>query len=167
MAAPARGRRRDRIEPTRCSAPFDGAAEMHVPNGQQHISEFTHTLLGVEIARRVAGQVAPEPGAARSCRSSTSGPPCLTPSTTRWKPARFGVTVDGEPHEMTGYSVAVGNSGAYGGGMYLLPHALLDDGELDVLMSEDSSNSSSCARCPRCSRALISTRRARTCSAAA
>ena len=42
-------------------------------------------------------------------------------------------------HELTGYSVAVGNSGAYGGGMYLLPHALLDDGELDVLMSGDTS----------------------------
>ena len=56
-----------------------------------------------------------------------------------WKPARFGVTVDGESHDLTGYSVAVGNSGAYGGGMYLLPHALLDDGELDVFMSEDSS----------------------------
>ena len=56
-----------------------------------------------------------------------------------WRPARFTVTVDGERHELTGYSVAVGNSGAYGGGMYLLPHALLDDGELDVLMSEDTS----------------------------
>jgi YegS/Rv2252/BmrU family lipid kinase len=56
-----------------------------------------------------------------------------------WKPAHFDVTVDGERHELTGYSVAVGNSGAYGGGMYLLPHALLDDGELDVLMSERTS----------------------------
>ena len=47
--------------------------------------------------------------------------------------------MDGAPHELTGYSVAVGNSGAYGGGMYLLPHAQLDDGELDIFMSEDSS----------------------------
>jgi diacylglycerol kinase (ATP) len=44
------------------------------------------------------------------------------------------VTVDGERHEVTGYSVAVGNSKAYGGGMYLLPDAQLDDGLLDVLM---------------------------------
>ena len=56
-----------------------------------------------------------------------------------WRPARFTITVDGERRELTGYSVAVGNSGAYGGGMYLLPHALLDDGELDILMSEDTS----------------------------
>jgi YegS/Rv2252/BmrU family lipid kinase len=53
-----------------------------------------------------------------------------------WKPAGFSVTVDGERHDIEGYSVAVGNSGAYGGGMFLLPHAELDDGLLDVLVSE-------------------------------
>jgi YegS/Rv2252/BmrU family lipid kinase len=56
-----------------------------------------------------------------------------------WKPASFRVTVDGERHELTGYSVAVGNSRAFGGGMMLLPHAELDDGKLDVLMVSDSS----------------------------
>jgi YegS/Rv2252/BmrU family lipid kinase len=56
-----------------------------------------------------------------------------------WRPARFTVTVDGVRHEALGYSVAVGNSRAYGGGMYLLPHAELDDGELDVLVSERAS----------------------------
>jgi YegS/Rv2252/BmrU family lipid kinase len=56
-----------------------------------------------------------------------------------WKPARFSVTVDGERHELSGYSVAVGNSKAYGGGMYVLPQAELDDGRLDVLMSKEAS----------------------------
>jgi YegS/Rv2252/BmrU family lipid kinase len=56
-----------------------------------------------------------------------------------WQPANFTVTVDGQRHEVTGYSVAVGNSRAYGGGMMLLPHAELDDGKLDVLMIEDYS----------------------------
>ena len=56
-----------------------------------------------------------------------------------WKPASFRVTVDGERHELSGYSVAVGNSRAFGGGMMLLPHAELDDGKLDVLMVSDSS----------------------------
>lgn len=51
-----------------------------------------------------------------------------------WKPARFSVTVDGERHEVIGFTVAVGNSRAYGGGMMLLPHAELDDGKLDVLL---------------------------------
>jgi YegS/Rv2252/BmrU family lipid kinase len=52
-----------------------------------------------------------------------------------WKPAEFTVTVDGERHEVSGYSVAVGNSRAYGGGMFVLPMADLDDGKLDVLIS--------------------------------
>lgn len=56
-----------------------------------------------------------------------------------WKPATFTVTVDGERHQMTGYSVAVGNSKAYGGGMFVLPHAELDDGKLDVMLSKRTS----------------------------
>jgi YegS/Rv2252/BmrU family lipid kinase len=56
----------------------------------------------------------------------------------RWKPARFEVTVDGERREFTGYSVAVGNSKAFGGGMMALPDAELDDGELDLLLVADT-----------------------------
>jgi YegS/Rv2252/BmrU family lipid kinase len=52
-----------------------------------------------------------------------------------WKPATFTVIVDGERHTMTGYAVAVGNSKAYGGGMFVLPHAELDDGKLDVMLT--------------------------------
>jgi len=52
----------------------------------------------------------------------------------QWRDASFTVTVNGgEPERVTGYSVAVANSKAYGGGMYLVPHAELDDGQLDVL----------------------------------
>jgi YegS/Rv2252/BmrU family lipid kinase len=54
-----------------------------------------------------------------------------------WKPATFKVTVDGERREFTGYSVAVGNSTTYGGGMRILPEAQLDDGKLDVLLTRD------------------------------
>jgi YegS/Rv2252/BmrU family lipid kinase len=56
-----------------------------------------------------------------------------------WKPAQFDVTVDGIRHPMTGYSVAVGNSRSFGGGMLLLPHAELDDGRLDVLLIREAS----------------------------
>jgi len=52
-----------------------------------------------------------------------------------WQHATFEVVVDGESHSVTGYGVAVANSKAYGGGMYLVPHAELDDGRLDVLLS--------------------------------
>jgi YegS/Rv2252/BmrU family lipid kinase len=51
-----------------------------------------------------------------------------------WKDATFTVAVDGERHQVTGCTVAVGNSKAHGGGMLLLPHAELDDGQLDVLI---------------------------------
>jgi YegS/Rv2252/BmrU family lipid kinase len=50
-----------------------------------------------------------------------------------WKHARFRVTVDGREREVVGYSVAVGNSKAYGGGMFVFPHAKLDDGLLDIV----------------------------------
>ena len=32
---------------------FDGVAEMHVPHGYHHISEITHTLIGMEIGQRL------------------------------------------------------------------------------------------------------------------
>jgi YegS/Rv2252/BmrU family lipid kinase len=57
----------------------------------------------------------------------------------QWKPARFQVTVDGGKHDFTGYSVAVGNSKAFGGGMMALPDAELDDGELDLMLVADTS----------------------------
>jgi len=51
-----------------------------------------------------------------------------------WKPARFDVEIDGERTEFEGWSVAAANSGFYGGGMRLAPHARLDDGALDVIL---------------------------------
>jgi YegS/Rv2252/BmrU family lipid kinase len=52
-----------------------------------------------------------------------------------WKHAQFSCTVDGLPLEVHGWSVAVANSGIYGGGMRLAPEASLHDGELDVVAS--------------------------------
>jgi YegS/Rv2252/BmrU family lipid kinase len=54
-----------------------------------------------------------------------------------WRPARWEVVIDGAPRSFTGYSVAVANSGVFGGGMYLAPEAKLDDGLLDVVMIHD------------------------------
>jgi YegS/Rv2252/BmrU family lipid kinase len=51
-----------------------------------------------------------------------------------WKPATFMVEVDGERVEFTGWTVAVANCKAYGGGMLAAPDASLEDGELDVVM---------------------------------
>lgn len=51
----------------------------------------------------------------------------------QWQPARFTLTEDGHERSFTGYSVAVANSRAYGGGMFIAPAAELDDGLLDVI----------------------------------
>src|SRR5215216_4878996 len=44
-----------------------------------------------------------------------------------WRSARWHVVIDGEEQSFDGYSVAVANSGVFGGGMYLVPDASLDD----------------------------------------
>jgi YegS/Rv2252/BmrU family lipid kinase len=51
-----------------------------------------------------------------------------------WRPARFTIQVGQERTRFTGYTVAVANSKAYGGGMFIAPDAELDDGEFDVVM---------------------------------
>ena len=47
------------------------------------------------------------------------------------------MVIDGAPSAFTGYSVAVCNSGVFGGGMFLAPDAKLDDGMLDVVTIGD------------------------------
>jgi YegS/Rv2252/BmrU family lipid kinase len=54
-----------------------------------------------------------------------------------WKPAGWKIVIDGAPREFTGYSVAVANSGVFGGGMWLVPDAEIDDGVLEVVISEN------------------------------
>ncbi|MEA2396570.1 MAG: hypothetical protein QOK25_126 [Thermoleophilaceae bacterium] len=66
-----------------------------------------------------------------------------------WKHATFEVTVDGQRHTVTGYSVIVANSKAYGGGMYVVPHAELDDGRLDVMLSSATSKLSFLRNLPK------------------
>jgi YegS/Rv2252/BmrU family lipid kinase len=58
-----------------------------------------------------------------------------------WRPATFQIELDppGERLSFTGYSVATANSRAYGGGMYLAPAAMLDDGRLDIVVIESVS----------------------------
>ncbi len=50
-----------------------------------------------------------------------------------WRPVELTVTVDGVAHSFRGFTVAVGNSGRYGGGMKVCPEARMDDGLLDVV----------------------------------
>jgi YegS/Rv2252/BmrU family lipid kinase len=57
-----------------------------------------------------------------------------------WRPATFTITLDdADPIGYQGYSVAAANSRAFGGGMFVAPHAELDDGQLDVITVSDVS----------------------------
>jgi YegS/Rv2252/BmrU family lipid kinase len=50
-----------------------------------------------------------------------------------WKPGRFTIRVGDERTRLSGYSVSVANSSAFGGGMFIAPDAKLDDGQFDVV----------------------------------
>jgi YegS/Rv2252/BmrU family lipid kinase len=51
-----------------------------------------------------------------------------------WRSLPFALEIDGTARRMSGFTVAVANSGVYGGGMRLAPDARLDDGRLDVVL---------------------------------
>ena len=51
-----------------------------------------------------------------------------------WRAPRFTLTVDGEVSSVRAHMVVVGNSGAYGHGLRIVPSARIDDGQLDVLV---------------------------------
>ncbi len=55
-----------------------------------------------------------------------------------WKHATFTVTIDGSETTFRGWTVAVANSSAYGGGMFLAPDAKFDDGLFDVVLSAET-----------------------------
>ena len=56
-----------------------------------------------------------------------------------WTQAGWDVEVDGAERGFSGYSVAVSNSGVFGGGMWLVPDASVEDGMLDVLLIAEKS----------------------------
>ena len=68
-----------------------------------------------------------------SCAATSSTPTPPLRTLLGWKPARFTIRVDEERIRLTGYSVSVANSKAFGGGMYIAPDAELDDGEFDIV----------------------------------
>lgn len=57
---------------------------------------------------------------------------------TTWRPAHYWVTIDGEEHAHSGYTVVIANSGFYGSGRMIAPGARVDDGLLDVVMIREA-----------------------------
>lgn len=67
----------------------------------------------------------------------------------RWQHAAFTCTVDGVATPVRGWSVAVANSGMYGGGMHLAPMASVHDGLLDVVTTSATSRRRFVSMLPR------------------
>jgi diacylglycerol kinase (ATP) len=57
----------------------------------------------------------------------------------RFTPARYGIVIDDEALDVTAMLAIVGNGRSYGGGMRVLPGAMLTDGSLDVCVVEELS----------------------------
>lgn len=92
-----------------------GIASAGLDSDVQHIANATRLRLGTFVYLY---------GTLRALRS--------------WRPARWEVGLDGAAQTFVGYSVAVCNTGVYGGGMRLAPHASLEDGLLDVVFTEST-----------------------------
>jgi diacylglycerol kinase family enzyme len=52
----------------------------------------------------------------------------------RWQPAAFSLRGAAGPHDFAGYAVVIANSAYFGAGMQVAPPAMLDDGELDLVL---------------------------------
>lgn len=61
----------------------------------------------------------------------------------------FEVTIDGQHHRVHAFMVVCANSGFYGSGMHIAPHAKVDDGELDVIIVNAASKLGLLRRMPR------------------
>jgi YegS/Rv2252/BmrU family lipid kinase len=66
-----------------------------------------------------------------------------------WRPATFTITTDDDVRTHTGWTVAVGNCGQYGGGMRICPNAQMDDALLDVTLVGAVSKPSFLATLPK------------------
>jgi YegS/Rv2252/BmrU family lipid kinase len=93
--------------------PFVGIASVGFDSNANHIANLAPAWMGSAVYAY---------GAARALMS--------------WRPATFALELlpSRQRIQFTGYSVAFANSRCFGGGMRLAPEALLDDGQLDVVL---------------------------------
>ncbi len=54
-----------------------------------------------------------------------------------YSPVQAHITIDGHERRLRIFLLAAGNSAWYGGGMYMCPHARIDDGKLAVILAKD------------------------------
>jgi YegS/Rv2252/BmrU family lipid kinase len=79
----------------------------------------------------VAGEIA---NATRWLRGSAVYTLAALRAVARWQPATFGLHGTSGRQEFAGYAVVVANSAYFGAGMKVAPAALIDDGQLDLVL---------------------------------
>jgi YegS/Rv2252/BmrU family lipid kinase len=115
------------------AAAFDialGADERVVDAGELD-GRFFVNIAGVGLDARVAHQFAMH-GLVR--RGFVRYVQITSRELLSYKPADHAVIVDGEPHHVRAWVIAIANSRQYGNGAIIAPQARLDDGLLDVVV---------------------------------
>jgi len=120
-------------EPVAAAAALVGATEHAVDCADLYGHELDgRTVLGV-ISCGFDSEATRRANAAKLIRGHLVYAWAALRTLATWKPVELTVTVDGAPRSFRGFTVAVGNSGRYGGGMKVCPDAQMDDGLLDVV----------------------------------
>jgi len=103
------------------------AAQARVP-GHEAFEWYVGVLsCGIDAAVNArANQLRFPPGMGKYLRA-------LAAELVRYKPYGYRIVHDGTTEELAGPLVAVANTGQFGGGITIAPHAACDDGTLDVL----------------------------------
>jgi diacylglycerol kinase (ATP) len=79
----------------------------------------------------VAGEIA---NGTRLVRGSAVYPLAALRAVAAWRPPSFRVQGSDGSHDFPGYAVVVANSAYFGAGMKVAPSALIDDGQLDLIL---------------------------------
>ncbi len=128
------------LDPVAAAGDFDGWGERPVDIGYVTGPDGTpHAFLGI-ASLGFDSDVQVRANQVRLIRGSSVYTYAALRTLAGWRHARFTVRVgEGEPEELTGWSVAAANSAYYGGGMHYAPAAALDDGLLEIISAERSS----------------------------
>ena len=123
-------------EPVAAAAALVGAVERAID-----VAEFDgRTVLGV-ISCGFDSEATRRANAAKLVRGHLVYAWAALRTLATWEPVELTVTVDGDARSFRGFTVAVGNSGRYGGGMKICPEARMDDGLLDIVTVSHASRS--------------------------
>jgi YegS/Rv2252/BmrU family lipid kinase len=136
------------LDPVRAAQGLRRASTRRVDVGTVEVHGVTHTFVCVvslgfdSVANEIANHTPVLSGTAVYLYAALK-------AMATWRPATFTIESDGEVRTHTGWTVAVGNCGQYGGGMRICPDAQLDDGLLDVTLVGAVSKPSFLATLPK------------------